>query len=104
MQHRQTNSSKQPSDNSKICSEMKHLPDNTLSKVQNTCKFDKSSSSRGQLKSAIWNSTDVSLAQNDHSLHATEKTTTPSINKAYITNKNSFCDFRKGDVQARYCT
>ncbi|XP_039183356.1 telomere repeats-binding bouquet formation protein 1 [Crotalus tigris] len=93
-QHRQPNSSKQPSDNSKICSEMKHPPHNTISKVQNTSTFENSSSSRGQLKSAIWNS-----AQNDHNLHANEKKTTPSINEAYITNKNSFHGFRKSDAQ-----
>lgn len=79
---------------------------NTISKVQNTSKFEKISSSREQLKSAIRNSTDASLAQNDHNnlLYGAEKTTTPNINEAYITNKNSFCDFRKGDAQARYCT
>ncbi|XP_032087005.1 telomere repeats-binding bouquet formation protein 1 [Thamnophis elegans] len=100
-QYRQTNSSKQPLENSKIYSKMKHPLQNTISKVQNTSKFEKSSSSREQLKPAIWNSTDASLAQNDHNnLYAAEKTTTPNINEAYITNKNSFCDFRKVDAQA----
>ncbi|ETE66510.1 Coiled-coil domain-containing protein 79, partial [Ophiophagus hannah] len=90
-QHHRTNSSKQPSDNSKIYLEMKHPLQNTISKVQNTSKFEKSSSSREQVKPAIWNSTDDSLAQNHHNnlLYATEKITTPSINEAYITNKNS---------------
>ncbi|XP_070809221.1 telomere repeats-binding bouquet formation protein 1 [Pituophis catenifer annectens] len=101
-QHRRTNSSKQLSENSKIYSEMKCPLQNTISKVQNTSKFEKISSSREQLKSAIRNSTDASLAQNDHNnlLYAAEKTTAPIINEAYITNKNSFCDFRKGDAQA----
>lgn len=104
-QYHRTNSSKQPLENSKIYSEVKHPLQNTISKVQNTSKFEKSSSSKEQLKSAIWNSTDASLAQNDHNnLYAAEKTTTPNINEAYITNKNSFCDFRKVDAQARYCT
>ncbi|XP_026527785.1 telomere repeats-binding bouquet formation protein 1 [Notechis scutatus] len=43
-QHHQTNSSKQPSDNSKIYLEMKHPLQNTISKVQTTSKFEKSSS------------------------------------------------------------
>ncbi|XP_070617774.1 telomere repeats-binding bouquet formation protein 1 isoform X2 [Erythrolamprus reginae] len=100
-QHRQINSSKQHSENSKIYPEMKRPLQNTISKVQNTSKFEKSCSNREQLKSAIWNSTDASLVQNDHNnlLYAAEKITTPNTNRTYVTNQNSFCDFRKDDAQ-----
>ncbi|XP_025024992.1 telomere repeats-binding bouquet formation protein 1 [Python bivittatus] len=98
--HLQTDSSKQPSDNGKIYSEVKHPLQNFISNVQNTSKFENSSSSIEQLKSANRNSTDALLTQNDNNLRATEKMTTSSINEAYITNKSSFHDFRKSDAQA----
>ncbi|XP_063169133.1 telomere repeats-binding bouquet formation protein 1 [Candoia aspera] len=100
--HLQTNSSKQPSDNGKIYSEVKSPLQNFITNVQNSSKFENSSSSIEQLKSANRNSTDALLTQNDPNnlLHATEKMTTSSTNEVYITNKNSFHDFRKGDAQA----
>ncbi|KAM6430102.1 telomere repeats-binding bouquet formation protein 1 [Liasis olivaceus] len=98
--HLQTDSSKQPSDNGKIYSEVKHPLQNFISNVQNTSKFEDSSSSIEQLKSANRNSTDALLTQNDNNFRATEKMTISSINEAYITNKSSFHDFRKSDAQA----